>query len=208
MCPRPKILGCCIPWTKCPLGILPLTEPSHPFDLILCVGRACIRRRGANPINLVRGVGEAGQTPHWSIRRRRPTKATIAADGASSMLDAVQGRDTSVRDTMSKGRFVPGAQHPRIFGRGHIGRGHINPASTMGSAVSHRSWQEGGRGGGVAVYSMARGGCFGPWRKLHLFKLPNEFWHIKLWHFWGKWEHDKKIKRKGDFIENFAENAT
>jgi hypothetical protein len=30
MCPRPKILGCCIPWKKCPLTILPLTEPSHP----------------------------------------------------------------------------------------------------------------------------------------------------------------------------------
>ncbi len=128
MCPRPKILGCCTPWTKCPLAILPVTEPSHPFDLILCVGRACIRRRGTNPINLVRGVGEAGQTPHWSIWRRRPTEAAIAADGASSMLDAVQGLDTSVRDTMSKGRFVPGAQHPRIFGRGHIGWGHINPA--------------------------------------------------------------------------------
>ncbi len=34
MCPRPKILGCCIPWTKCPLAFLPLTEQSHPFDLI------------------------------------------------------------------------------------------------------------------------------------------------------------------------------
>jgi hypothetical protein len=30
MCPRPKILGCCIPWTKCPLAIMPLTEQSHP----------------------------------------------------------------------------------------------------------------------------------------------------------------------------------
>jgi hypothetical protein len=30
MCPRPKILGYCIPWTKCPLTNLPLTEPSHP----------------------------------------------------------------------------------------------------------------------------------------------------------------------------------
>ncbi len=78
MCPQAKILGCCLPWTKYPLAILPLTEPSHPFDLILCVGRACIRRRGANPINLLRGVGEAGQTPHWSIRRRRPTEAAIA----------------------------------------------------------------------------------------------------------------------------------
>jgi hypothetical protein len=34
MCPRPKILGCCIPWTKWPLANLPLTEPSHPFNLI------------------------------------------------------------------------------------------------------------------------------------------------------------------------------
>jgi hypothetical protein len=80
MCPWPKILGCYIPWTKCPLAILPLTEPSHPIPLalqsggILCVGRACIRRRGANPINLVRGVGEAGQTPHWSIRSLRQTE--------------------------------------------------------------------------------------------------------------------------------------
>ncbi len=45
------------------------------------------------------------------------------------MLDTAQGRDTSVRGTISKGRFVQGAQHPRIFGQGHIGRGHINPAS-------------------------------------------------------------------------------
>ncbi len=37
--------------------------------------------------------------------------------------------DTLVRGTISKGRFVQGAQHPRIFVRGHIGRGHINPAS-------------------------------------------------------------------------------
>jgi hypothetical protein len=48
------------------------------------------------------------------------------------MVDAVQGWDTSVRDTMSKGGFVQGAQHPRIFGWGHIGRGHINPASSEG----------------------------------------------------------------------------
>jgi hypothetical protein len=52
------------------------------------------------------------------------------------MLDAVQGRDTSVRGTISKGRFVQGAQHPRIFGQGHTGRGHINPASPSSAAVA------------------------------------------------------------------------
>ncbi len=43
-----------------------------------------------------------------------------------SMRGAVQGRDTSVRGIISKGRFVQGAQHPRTFGRGHIGWGDIN----------------------------------------------------------------------------------
>ncbi len=46
-----------------------------------------------------------------------------------SMRGAVQGQDTSVRGIICKGRFVQGSQHPRTFGRGHIGRGHINPAS-------------------------------------------------------------------------------
>jgi hypothetical protein len=122
-------------WMLHPLDKMPLdyfapdrTIPSLNSDLIgvLCVGRACIRRRGANPINLVRGVDEAGR---WSIRCRRPTEAAIAADGASFMPDAVQGRDTSVRGKISKGRLVQWAQHPRTFGQGHIGRGHINPAS-------------------------------------------------------------------------------
>jgi len=54
------------------------------------------------------------------------------------MLDAIQGRDTSVRDTMSKGGFVQGAQHPRILGRGHIGRGHINPASKSIARIIRR----------------------------------------------------------------------
>ncbi len=48
-----------------------------------------------------------------------------------SMRDVVQGRDRSVRGIVSEGQFVQGAQHPRTFGQGHIGRGHINPASFM-----------------------------------------------------------------------------
>ena len=70
---------------------------------------------GRQSINLVRGVGEAGQTSHLSIRCRRPTEAVIAADGTSSMLDEIQDGDTMVRSTIPKGRYVQGAQHPRIF---------------------------------------------------------------------------------------------
>jgi len=31
MCPRPKVLGCCTPWTKCPLDIMSLTDVSRPW---------------------------------------------------------------------------------------------------------------------------------------------------------------------------------
>jgi hypothetical protein len=71
--------------------------------------------------------------PGQGRRRSRPDAQLIhlvpEADGASSMLDVVQGRDTSVRGTMSMGHFVQGTQYPRNVGRGYIGRGHINPAS-------------------------------------------------------------------------------
>jgi hypothetical protein len=60
------------------------------------------------------------------------------------MLDLFQGWDTSVSGTISKGRFAQGAQHPRIFGREHIGRGHINPASGfvggMGRYSNRKGW--------------------------------------------------------------------
>ncbi len=38
------------------------------------------------------------------------------------------GWDGSVRGKIAKGHFVQGMQHPRIFGRGHIGRGWTNIA--------------------------------------------------------------------------------
>ncbi len=79
--------------------------------------------------------GRQSNKPGQGRRRSRPDAALIhqvpKADGAISMLDAAQGRDTLVRGTIFKGRFVHGTQHPRIFGQGHIGRGHINPASVQ-----------------------------------------------------------------------------
>ncbi len=80
-----------VPWLFCPWPNHPI--PKIRFDWakrhltsnccaalalrsggVLCVGRACIQRRGANPINLVIGVDKTGQMPHWSIRCRRPTE--------------------------------------------------------------------------------------------------------------------------------------
>ncbi len=102
---------------------------------VLCLGWACIRRRGANPINLVRGVGEAGQTPHWSIRCQRPTEATIAADGASSMLDVVQ-----------VGTHRSGAQYPRdtLFKGRNIQEFSVRDTSVGDTSTLHGSFRAGG----------------------------------------------------------------
>jgi hypothetical protein len=42
-----------------------------------------------------------------------------------------KGWDGSVRGKIAKGHFVQGMQHPRILGRGHIGRGWTNIAPNM-----------------------------------------------------------------------------
>jgi hypothetical protein len=45
--------------------------------------------------------------------------------GRVKYLHAIQGRDTSVRDTMSKECIVHGTEHPRLSVWEHIGRGHF-----------------------------------------------------------------------------------
>jgi hypothetical protein len=71
------------PRSKCPLANLPLTEPSHPFDLsersdtrLPTAARFSAANRWSSMCgpsvhptegrqsNKARGVGEAGQTPH------------------------------------------------------------------------------------------------------------------------------------------------
>jgi hypothetical protein len=90
------------------------------------------------------------------------------------MRDAVQGRNTSVRGTISKGRFVEGAQHPRTFGRGHIGQGYINHASLRLQLPLQQfqfefSSLDGSDGGGV-VYV----------RQNFTFQLVGSFWQTKF----------------------------
>ncbi len=146
MCPRPKILGCCIPRTKCPLANLPLTKPSHPFDLIErsdtrlpTAARFSTAKRWSSMCgpSVHPTEGRQSNKPGQGSRRSRPDvplihKAPEADRGRDSgRRSAVQGRDTSVRDTIFKGRFVQGAQHPRTFGRGHI-----NPASLVWTQIS------------------------------------------------------------------------
>jgi hypothetical protein len=75
---------------------------------------------GSQSKNLVRGVGEASQTPHWSIRCRRPTEVAIAADGASSMLDGWRG---------------PGS--------GHIGQGHNIQGTLCSRGATSKNFRSG-----------------------------------------------------------------
>jgi hypothetical protein len=71
----------------------------------------------------------ARRAPGLTQLRGRDTHALCGPCIVRSMPDVVQGGDTLVRGTISKGCFVQGVQHPRTFGQGHIVQGHINPAS-------------------------------------------------------------------------------
>ncbi len=116
------------PGTKRPLDIVSLTDVSRPWTAssmqlapsAAIAASVCLRRLmdqwgvwPASPTPLTRFIGLA------SLRRMhaRPTHRIKS-----------KGWDGSVRGKIAKGHFVQGMQYPRIFGRGHIGRGWTNIA--------------------------------------------------------------------------------
>jgi hypothetical protein len=88
--------------------------PASPTPLTRFIGLAPLRRMHARPTH---------RTPPLSALKR-------AAVGSRVSLRSIQpkGWDGSVRGKIAKGHFVQVMQHPRIFGRVHIGRGWINIA--------------------------------------------------------------------------------
>ncbi len=126
MCPRPKILGCFIPWTKCPLAILPLTELSHPFDLIersdtrlptaarfsaakrwssMC-GPSVHPTEGRKSNKPGQGRRRSRPDAPWSIRRQRTSEAAIAADKARSKVGTHRSGTQYSSGALFKGRNI------------------------------------------------------------------------------------------------------
>ncbi len=148
MCPRPKILGGCAPWTKRPLDIVSLTDVSRPWTassmelapsaaIAASVGLRCLMNHwGVWPVlptPLTRFIGLAPlrrMHPRPTHELHRFAALKRAAVGSLVSLRSIKskGWDGSVRGKIAKGHFVQGLQHPRIFGRGHIGRGWTNIA--------------------------------------------------------------------------------
>ncbi len=154
MCPPPKILGCCAPWTKCPLDIVSLTNVSRPWTtsskklapsaaIAASVGlRHLMNQWGvwsASPTPLTRFIDwrpSVGCTlgPHIELHRFAALKRAAVGSRVSLRSIKSKGWDGSVRGKIAKGHFGQGMQHPRIFGRGHIGRGWTNIA--LGTSLS------------------------------------------------------------------------
>ncbi len=86
--------------------------PASPTPLTRFIGLAPLRQMHARPTHRTPPLRSAKARGNW--------KSGVAS------LNQIKGIGWFGQG--SKGRFVPGAQHPRIFSRGHIGRGHINPA--------------------------------------------------------------------------------
>jgi hypothetical protein len=75
--------------------------------------------------------------PHIELHRFAALKR--AAVGSRMSLRSIKSKvwDGSVRAKIAKGHFVQGMQHPRIFGRGHIGWGWTNIAPSQNSHPLH-----------------------------------------------------------------------
>jgi len=109
------------PWNKASLG--------H------CVPDRCVPtldrvKHGTSSIGLRRlmdqwGVWPASPTPLTRFIGLAPLRRMHARP---THRIKSKGWDGSVRGKIAKGHFVQGMQHPRIFGRGHIGRGWTNIA--------------------------------------------------------------------------------
>ena len=128
MCPRPKILGCCAPWTKCPLDIVSLTNVSRPWtasSMELAPSAAIAATVGLRRLMDQWGVWPASSTPLTRFIGLAPLRRKHARP---THRIKSKGWDGLVRGKIAKGHFVQGMQHPRIFGRGHIGQGWTNIA--------------------------------------------------------------------------------
>jgi hypothetical protein len=88
--------------------------PASPTPLTRFIGLAPLRRMHARPTHRTPPIRSAEARGSW--------KSGVAS------LNQSKGRDGLVRGKSAKGHFVQGMQHPRIFGRGHIGQGGINIA--------------------------------------------------------------------------------
>jgi hypothetical protein len=66
--------------------------------------------------------------PHIELHRFAALNRAAVGSRVSLRSIKSKGWDGSVRGKITKGHFVQGMQHPRIFGRGHIGRGWTNIA--------------------------------------------------------------------------------
>ncbi len=88
--------------------------PASPTPLTRFIGLAPLHRMHAQPTHRTPQLRSAKARGSWKSGVARSVKS--------------KGWDGSVRGKSAKGHFVQGMQHPRIFGRGHIGRGWTNIA--------------------------------------------------------------------------------
>ncbi len=138
MCPRPKFLGCCNPWTKCPLAILPLTEPSHPFDLI---ERSDTRLPTAARFSAAkRWSSMCGPSVHPTEGRQsnKPGQGRRRSWPDAQMIhqapEVDRGRDSS-RRSQFHARRSPGS--------GHIGQGHNIQGTLCSRGATSKNFRSG-----------------------------------------------------------------
>ncbi len=138
MCPRPKILGCCAPWTKRPLDIVSLTDVSRPWtasSIELAPSAA-----------IAASVGLRRLMNHWGVWPASPTPLTrfIGLAPLRRMHPRPTHRTPPLRSAKARGSWKSGvASLNHIKGMGWFGQGQNSQGTLCPRVATSKNFRSG-----------------------------------------------------------------
>ncbi len=138
MCPRPKVLGCCAPWTKRPLDIVSLTDVSRSWtasSMELALSAA-----------IEASVGLRRLMDQWGVWPASPTRLTgfIGLAPLRRMHARSTHRTPPLRSAKAGGSWKSGvASLYQIQGMGWFGQRQISQGTLCSRDVTSNNFRSG-----------------------------------------------------------------
>ncbi len=138
MCSRPKILGCCAPWTKRPLDIVSLTDVSRPWT--------ASSMELAPSAAIAASVGLRRLMNHWGVWPASPSPLTgfIGLAPLRRMHARPTHRTPPLRSAKAHGSWKSGvASLNQIKGMGWFGQGQNSQGTLCPRVATSKNFRSG-----------------------------------------------------------------
>ncbi len=138
MCPQPKILGCCAPWTKRPLDFVSLTDVSRPWT--------ASSMELASSAAIAALVGLRRLMDQWGVWPASPTPLTrcIGLAPLRRMHARPTHRTPPLRSAKPRGSWKSGfASLNQIKGMGWFGQGQISQGTLCPRDATSKNFRSG-----------------------------------------------------------------